>query len=507
MKDAGIDVVELGFRFQPKSRFLGAHAYTTDSYLKTLEIPNGMRIGVMINAADIVNHSEGPTAAINELFGLAEVSPVKLVRIASHFSEVTRCRPVVEHLKELGYNIGFNLMQASGRNADNLAEVAREVSSWNSIDVLYFADSLGNMDGDDVANTLQAFSQKWSGDMGIHAHDNMSRALSNSMAAIDAGATWVDATVYGMGRGPGNLRMEYLLLELARRGETKYNGNMLFELVLGGFQSLVDKYQWGPNLFYFLSAAYNIHPTYIQEMLRLENYNAESAISAIEQLRKSDAKSFNIERLKDAMRTDEISFPGTWAATGWAKGQTVLLIGSGPWVQRNLDNVINYITETEPTVICLNTNSSIPENLIDAFAACHELRFAMEAAHYKNLTSPLIVPIQAVSDDLKKSSHSENVLDYGMNISRETFEANETGCTIPYRLAAAYGLAVATAAGAKEILLAGFDGYEAGKPHEEMEVVFNLYRMTSNAVPIISVTPTTYSINQSSIFAPRAKHS
>jgi hypothetical protein len=50
-------------------------------------------------------------------------------------------------------------------------------------------------------------------------------------------------------------------------------------------------------------------------------------------------------------------------------------------------------------------------------------------------------------------------------------------------------------------------GYEAGKPHEEMEVVFNLYRMTSNAVPIISVTPTTYSINQSSIFAPMAKHS
>ena len=38
-------------------------------------------------------------------------------------------------------------------------------------------------------------------------------AMSNSQEAFNKGATWIDSTVTGMGRGPGNLQTEYSLIE------------------------------------------------------------------------------------------------------------------------------------------------------------------------------------------------------------------------------------------------------------------------------------------------------
>jgi len=504
MKGAGVDAVELGFRFLPKSRFLGAHAYTSDAYIESLNIPSGIQIGVMLNAGDLVNYPDGPVAAVDKLFIPTTQSPVSLVRIASHFSEVVACRAGIERLKELGYNVGFNLMQVGGRDPESLSEVAREVHSWNAVDVLYFADSLGNMDAEDVVNALKAFSKEWPHGMGIHAHENMGRALTNTLAGIDAGATWVDATVYGMGRGPGNLRIEYLLLELARRGVSKYNGNALFQLVLKDFQKLIDKHQWGPNLFYFLSAAYSIHPTYVQEMLKAENYNPDLAISALEQLGKGKSNSFTLDRLQKALQSNHEAYPGTWSATGWAKDRSVLLVGSGPWVQDHLEMLVNFIDEVKPIVICLNTTTSLPDDRVTAFAACHPFRFAMELDHYQDLSVPLIAPTSSFPTALDKAFTPGQVLDYGMSVSPGTFEAGTTECVIPCRLVAAYAMALANAAGASEILLAGFDGYDANSPlQREMEVLFEHYRANKNLVPIKAVTPTTYSIAQSSIFAPR----
>ena len=47
--------------------------------------------------------------------------------------------------------------------------------------------------------------------MGLHAHNNLKLALRNSLFAIDLGFNWIDCTILGMGRGPGNLITEDIL--------------------------------------------------------------------------------------------------------------------------------------------------------------------------------------------------------------------------------------------------------------------------------------------------------
>ena len=58
-------------------------------------------------------------------------------------------------------------------------------------------------------------------DVGLHAHDNLSLALKNSKLAVKNNFKWIDSTIMGMGRGPGNLKTEDIL-KLVKRNQLKF---------------------------------------------------------------------------------------------------------------------------------------------------------------------------------------------------------------------------------------------------------------------------------------------
>ncbi len=100
MSEAKVDYVEIGFRFLNNDGFKGAHAFTTDDYIKTLKIPDSLTIGVMINASDLYTKI-GWKSALEKLFPESKKStPLKLVRIACHFHEIPYSLLASEWLKK-----------------------------------------------------------------------------------------------------------------------------------------------------------------------------------------------------------------------------------------------------------------------------------------------------------------------------------------------------------------------------------------------------------------------
>ena len=67
-------------------------------------------------------------------------------------------------------------------------------------------------------------------DFGIHAHDNCGYALANTLEAFNNGATYLDSTIMGMGRGAGNTSTESLITELSNLGFKKYNTKPIYSL-------------------------------------------------------------------------------------------------------------------------------------------------------------------------------------------------------------------------------------------------------------------------------------
>ena len=106
-------------------------------------------------------------------------------------------------------------MQITEQTQENIITASKKVKKAQP-DILYFADSLGAMLPNDVLKYIDYLKVHWDGELGIHTHNNLGNAINNSIRAMDLGVQWVDSTITGMGRGPGNTETEYLLIEMKK---------------------------------------------------------------------------------------------------------------------------------------------------------------------------------------------------------------------------------------------------------------------------------------------------
>ena len=492
MAALGTDYVEIGFRSFDARGFKGGAAYSTDAWLATLDIPAGLAIGVMINGSELVGYSGGPAAAINSLFVPAAQSRVSLVRIACHLHEFVPCLDATARLRALGYRTGINLMQIADRSTDEIVAVARSAEQ-GEVDVLYFADSMGGLSPDQVSAIIKVIRCEWSGPLGVHTHDNLGLALANTLRAISDGATWLDATVTGMGRGPGNAKTEYLAIELGLLERRPSNITPLLALIRQHLKPLQQQYEWGTNPYYYLAGKHGIHPTYIQEMLSDSRFGEEDLLSVIERLTTSDSKKFSSSRLETGRVAFASAGTGTWSPSPLASGREVLIVAPGSTVGRHRAAIETYIRARRPLVIALNTVDVLAPGLVDVRAASHPIRLLADHPRYRQLGQPLIAPLSMLSPELRAKLADLNIHDFGLTVEAGRFGFDMTACTAPNVLVAGFALGIATSGGGASISLAGFDGFASDDPrHAEMASTLETYLQTPGARPLRSITPTRY---------------
>ena len=508
-----VDFVEIGFRSLKNEGFKGGCAYSTDTFINGLSFPLQLKdkIGVMVNGAELVLKKSSPVndemqtsfliQVLQKLFAPKKNSPVTMVRIACHVHEFEACLPASNWLNQQGYLVGFNLMQVADRSKVEVAQLARQASHY-PIDVLYFADSMGSLNSEQVSTIINAFREGWQGELGIHTHDNMGQAIANSIRAVKDGVTWVDSTVSGMGRGPGNAQTEYLSIALRDYRVQKGNATQLLELIRKYFMPLQSNYGWGINPYYYLAGKYGIHPSYIQEMLADNRYNDEDILAVIEHLKVEGGKKFSLGTLEAARHFYKGPPIGSWNPADVFKDLDVLIIGSGPGVARHRNAIEAYIKSYQPFVMALNTQKNIDESLVRVRVACHPVRLLADCHEHLKLTQPLVTPASMLPEDVKNELSQKELLDFGISFNNVGFEFHKNHCALPSSLVVAYALAIATSGQAKRILLVGFDGYGADDPRRvEMDELFECYEKTPRSLKVVSITPTQYNIAIKSIYA------
>lgn len=502
MSAIAVDYVELGFRsFETSGGFRGACAYTTDAFIRSLDIPSGLKIGVMMNASELVNHPSGPVEAAKLLFVPAAQSPVTLVRFACHVHEIEATLPVCAWLKSIGYVVGINLMQIADRSELEIEQLALSANNY-PLDALYFADSLGSMDPEQTAQIVQVLRRHWKGALGIHTHDNMGKAISNSLRAITEGVTWIDSTVTGMGRGPGNAQTEYMMIELEKLRGMKVNLSPLLALIRRHFGPMKAHYGWGANPYYYIAGQYGLHPTYIQEMQSDPRYGEAEILSVIDYLRTVGGKKFSTKTMDAGRQLYGGELDGTWAPAKDIQSRDVLIIGAGPGVEGHRDALERIVRERDLYVIALNNQTSIAAELINIRAACHPFRLLADRETYRALPQPVVVPASRLIDLQGDTPFAARQRDFGLAVKPGVFEFHERSATVPSSLVVAYALAIASSGKAGKILLAGFDGFAADDPRmAEMEELLALYQASEGALPIMAVTPSRYKVPATSVYA------
>lgn len=144
---------------------------------------------------------------------------VRSVRIATHCTEADISRQHIEAARELGLDVAGFLMMAHLLPAQALAQQAQLMEQYGA-HCVYVTDSCGALTMRGTAERVRAYRDALDPGtaVGIHAHQNLSVAVANSIAALSEGATRVDASLCGLGAGAGNTPIEALVAVMEREG-------------------------------------------------------------------------------------------------------------------------------------------------------------------------------------------------------------------------------------------------------------------------------------------------
>ena len=255
--EIAVDVVELGYvrlGEDPRGSFrdlpggLDAH----------LGADSRTRFAVMVDANAFASRS--PRGVVHELKAIVSASslPVTVIRVAVNYAKLAGAMDTIRALVDADFQVCVNLMQIDVASRDEEQACLDALATLDRVDAVYLADSLGSMRPERVTELIRRFATHAPHAIGFHAHDNQGLALANSLAAIEAGASWVDATMCGMGRGAGNAKTEQLLGLLRGREP----GTELLAFVARYFYPLLAQHGWGPSVFYAIAGQQYIHPTY-----------------------------------------------------------------------------------------------------------------------------------------------------------------------------------------------------------------------------------------------------
>lgn len=147
----------------------------------------------------------------------AKENGAQAVRVATHVTEADIAIQHIKYAKSIGMMaVGF-LMMSHMASPEKIVEQAQIFAECGA-DYINLADSAGYMLPDDVRARVSALKNAVDIPVGFHSHNNLGLSIANSIAAVEEGATYLDATCRGLGAGAGNTQNEVLCAVLERLG-------------------------------------------------------------------------------------------------------------------------------------------------------------------------------------------------------------------------------------------------------------------------------------------------
>jgi 4-hydroxy 2-oxovalerate aldolase len=186
-------------------------------------------------------------------------SILDMIRVATYIHQIPTALDMIKAIHDKGYETTLNLMSVSVVNEQELDE-ALELLCKTEVDVLYIVDSFGALYSEEIQHLSRKFLQYANGakkKVGIHTHNNQQLAYANTIEALILGASYLDSTIAGLGRGAGNCPTELLLGFLKN---PKFHVRPILKCIQEQFVPLREKIAWGYEIPYMITGQLNLHP-------------------------------------------------------------------------------------------------------------------------------------------------------------------------------------------------------------------------------------------------------
>lgn len=258
LSDSGIDIIECGFLTNRVHYCPNVSKFTTMEEVAAV-IPTergGKTYVCMVNFGeycleDIPNH---------------DGTSIDGMRVAFHKKDMLPALEFCKGIKEKEYKVFIQAMVSLNYSDEEFLDLIRRANEIEPF-AFYIVDSFGVMKRKDLIRLFYMVEHnlKESIVIGYHSHNNMQLAYSNAQALVDIRTDRnliIDSSIFGMGRGAGNLNTELFVEYLNDNLGANYRLQPLLTIIDEILNAFYQKNYWGYSLPNYLSAKHNAHPNY-----------------------------------------------------------------------------------------------------------------------------------------------------------------------------------------------------------------------------------------------------
>lgn len=265
-------------------------------------------------------------------------------------------------IKEKGYKL---FVQFVGTDSYSDVEFVEAIQRFNNLNpyAMSIVDTFGNIKRKHFLRLVYLADNNMDRGiaLGYHGHNNLQQAFGNAVTMVEMNLNreiCIDACVFGMGRGAGNLNLELFADHMNDNYGTDYKIEPMLEIMDDYLNVIYSKRFWGYCLPYYLSATNNCHPNYaiyLEEKHSLTEKNFNEILKSIpmesrRNYKREDAEKF-YKQYMDQYVDDRSSVEELRKFLG---GKDVLLLAPGMSIVRESKKIHEFIEKKSPVVVAIN---------------------------------------------------------------------------------------------------------------------------------------------------------
>lgn len=444
--ESNTEIIECGFLSQKKAVTPDKSIYRSpDEINKLFDKKPNSHIAAMINFGE---------------FNIEDLPPynggaLDSIRVAFHKTEVDAAVEYCKRINELGYCTYVQPMVTLNYTDEELISLIKAINPI-SPRAFYIVDSFGTMRKKDVLRMFYLIDNNLNPNIaiGFHSHNNMQLSFSNTQELLEQHTQReliIDSSVYGMGRGAGNLCTELVTKYINENYQNKYDIIPILEIIDEYLIPIFLTKPWGYSVPFYIASINNCHPNYASFLLDKQTITIKDIHNILKSI-DDDNKNFYdekyIEQLYIAYQQHIIDDSNEITALKQLfLEKDILLLAPGKTIITEKEKILEYISQNNPITISINfIPDEIPTDV--AFISNHK-RFT-NIKHLLDSTANLRKVI--ATSNISKDNNIEkiSVINYSDYLCDDPCISDNSGMMI---------LNLIKKIGVSNVTLAGFDGF------------------------------------------------
>lgn len=352
---SNIDIIELGFLNDSRDFNIDYTIQPNSKYL-----PDVYNFSLKKSAKLVAMIIYGECSIDN--VGLQSEAQVDGIRLVFKKKKMEEAMAFARQLKEKGYEIFLQPASVTDYSDEDVHDLCVAANALN-VHALYIVDTYGLMGHKKVLSYFKLFDKYCNKEIkiGFHSHNNMQLSYGSAVQLLELESDRhiiIDSSLFGMGKGTGNLNTELITDYLNKNYDKNYDVFQILELIDSEILKIKRIFEWGYSLNGFIAASNDCHPEYVKFLLNKKTLSIKAINTILTRLQQGTKTSFDknqIENLYFEYQSREIDDSKALASLSKIfSDKKLLLLMPGASLETEKSKIESFISSNNPIVISVN---------------------------------------------------------------------------------------------------------------------------------------------------------